>query len=72
MTFLRDFIYFPFIIVGLLIASLGIVALLRNLGIVPQIWRIYWPVALIIIGIAIPVMAVRFFSYLKRITKFME
>ncbi|MCD6082111.1 hypothetical protein J7J56_04410 [candidate division WOR-3 bacterium] len=36
---------------GGLILALGVIALLRYFGVVHAIWPVFWPVALIIIGI---------------------
>lgn len=40
-------------IVGGLILALGVIALLRYFGVVDSTWRVFWPVALIVIGLGI-------------------
>jgi len=41
------------IIGEVLLIALGAVALLHNLGYVKRIWGIFWPIALIIIGVSL-------------------
>jgi hypothetical protein len=63
----------PMFLVAFFLIALGVMFLLRNIGILPgNVWSILWPVLLISIGLYVGIIATKFNMFLNHINRFIE